>query len=92
MRLKWSARARRDILELADYYSKIDPGLAERMERAVEASPLTLLDYPHSGPATIRPGVRKWRVRGTPYMLYYRTPPEYVIILRVLHASRDVRL
>ena len=86
----WSALARRDIQELSDYYQRIDPGLGERMERAVEAAPRPLHDYPKMGRRTAVAGVRKLRVPGTPYLLFYRADSERLTILRVMHASRDV--
>ncbi|WP_155265364.1 type II toxin-antitoxin system RelE/ParE family toxin [Sphingomonas segetis] len=86
MSLKWTAPARRDIQDLPDYYSRIDRNLAERMEHAVEVEPLRLLDHPYMGAQTVAAEVRKWRVRGTPYQLYYRVTGRDIVIL---HVARD---
>jgi plasmid stabilization system protein ParE len=41
------------------------------------------------GAQTVAAEVRKWRVRGTPYQLYYRVTGRDIVILRVLHVARD---
>ncbi len=52
----------------------------------MEVEPLRLLDHPYMGAQTVAAEVRKWRVRGTPYQLYYRVTGRDIVIL---HVARD---
>ena len=89
MKIVWAERARHDLHELNDFYLAIDADLADRMIGRVEREPDRLLDFPGIGSQTQIAGWRKWRVRDTPYLLFYRVERDRVIIARVLHAARD---
>ncbi len=88
----WSIDAHRDNLEILRYIAEDDPFSAERVVNAIENAGNELGAF-----ATGRPG----RVSGTyekslvryPYIVAYElrqvTGRESVVILRVIHASRD---
>lgn len=83
--LIWSHPARRDLFAIAAYYATIDPALPETLLDRIEQTPLILLDFPGLGAPTLHPGIRKWLVPGTPFLLLYAARPGSVQIRRVLH-------
>lgn len=89
MQLIWSQPARRDLFRIAAHYRAVDPELATRMLDRIEAGPLPLLEYPEKGPPTRRRGVRKWVIRGTPFLLFYAVRNERLEIRRVFHHAMD---
>jgi plasmid stabilization system protein ParE len=88
----WSARAHRDALEVLRYIAEQNPAAAERVVGAVEETVNRLGEF-----ATGRLG----RITGTyeksldqlPYIIAYElrqiSGRESVVILRVIHTSRD---
>jgi len=90
-RLVWSNAARRDLYRIADDYDAEVPGLGLTFLERVEEAPLILLDYPGLGSPTLLPGVRKWRVRKTPFLIFYVANRDRVEITTVRHASSDWR-
>jgi plasmid stabilization system protein ParE len=92
MRVIWSRPAAADLFEIADYYDRIDPDLATEIINRVETAPGPLIDNPRIGPALDEePGVRKWRVPGSPFLLLYAIRGETIEIRRVRHAASDWR-
>jgi toxin ParE1/3/4 len=89
--LIWSGPARRDLLAIAEHYRPIDPDLSGKLLRRVQHAPPILLDHPDIGAPTDRPSLRKWRVKGTPFLLFYSSGRERVEIKRVRHAAEDWR-
>jgi toxin ParE1/3/4 len=45
---------------------------------------------PGLGHALNLPGVRTWRIRGFPYLIFYRDEREHVEVWRILHMRRDI--
>lgn len=89
--LIWSGPARRDLFAIADHYRPIDPDLPRQMLRLIQTAPVILLDHPDIGAPTDRRGVRKWPVKGSPYLLFYSADRARVEIKRVRHAAEDWR-
>ena len=86
MTLRWSVRAQADLLALTDYYRAIDPDLS------IEQAPALLASFPRLGIQLGNSNIRKLRIRGTPYLLFYRIVGDGIFVLRVLHAARDIPL
>jgi plasmid stabilization system protein ParE len=61
------------------------------MQRLIQTAPLILLDYPDVGAPTDRRSLRKWPVKGTPFLLFYSAGRDRVEIKRVRHAAQDWR-
>ena len=40
--------------------------------------------------ARLLQGLRFWRLRRHPYLVFYVEQPDYIDVLRVLHAARDI--
>ena len=86
--LECTAIARDDLAEIDAYWWMIDPYLSERLLVRLGAAAQFFVDVPHAD-RSLADAVRKWSVRGTPYLLLYRTRDDKVETLRVGHASRD---
>ena len=89
-RVQWTDQASADIVEVLEYYETIDRTLAPALRRRIVAATGPLVDRPGIGSPTDRFGIRKWRVRGTPFLLLYRVLTGGTVeILRIHHAARD---
>ncbi len=91
MRLRWSDSARIDLFNIAGYYDELEPGLGDRLLQRIEKAPLILCDRPRVGAPVGVADLRKWSVRGLPFILLYRILTEDVEVARVLHAATDWR-
>ena len=87
--LIWSLPARRDILDIVAYYSRVSPQLADELVDRIETAPLVLCDYPDLGTPTVGRDVRKWLVPKTPSILFYHAGKDRVAIRRVRHGATD---
>ena len=66
--------------------------IADRLIDSITEQFLLLAQYPHIGrrrDEDLRPGLRSFPVRD--YVVFYRVQDADVVILRVLHGSRDVK-
>ena len=87
--LIWSLPARRDLLDIVAYYSRVSPQLADELVDRIESAPLVLCDYPDLGTPTVGRDVRKWLVPKTPFILFYHADRNRVAIRRVRHGASD---
>lgn len=89
MKVIWTARARAELDEVADYVAPISASAALALVRRIRKAGNRLGEHPHVG----RPGrvdeSRELVVTGTPYILPYRVRDGRVEILAVLHTSRQ---
>ena len=89
VRVEYAARARRDLLDIAEYISIDDPdaarGMLERLTRRIAG----LAEYPAQGPlvSALGPGIRRLSV--APYLVIYDHRPNAVRIIRILHGARN---
>ncbi len=89
-RVIWSFPARDDIFDILDYYDAIDPALADDMAARIDQGPKPLLSNPNIG-SPIDGGLRKWRMRGTPFLLIYAVRQAEIEIRRVRHYRENWR-
>lgn len=87
--VRWALRAQQDFDHVSGYYAAIDPDVAERIARQILDATAMLATLPLAGPVALSGDRRKWRVAGTPYIIFYRVAGEHIRILRVLHATQD---
>jgi len=91
MRVEWTAPALDTLEGIRDYIAKDSPYYARRfIERILDATG-KLKDHPKIGrpvPEADRDEVRELIYQG--YRIIYRTQPERVQVLTVLHGSRDL--
>ena len=89
-RVKWSRKAQTDIAGIDDHYHALNPDYAARVARLAVKAAHFLCATPDAGPV-VGMRLRKWRVTGTPYLLFYRPEGASIRIVRVVHAARDWR-
>jgi toxin ParE1/3/4 len=87
--IRWARLAQHDLAAVDDHYMLIDPAIALDIGERILAAARFLQETPLAGPMTGQGDRRKWRVRGTPFILFYRLADDHLRILRVLHSARD---
>ncbi|MDB5296748.1 MAG: Plasmid stabilization system protein [Phycisphaerales bacterium] len=80
--------AQADLVAAGDWYERARPGLAVRFTAAVQQAFDLIGDRPQLY-AVLDRDVRSAAVPGFPYRVYYRERPSAVVVLAVLHTSRD---
>ena len=91
MKLRVTARANRDITNIADYISAENPFAALRVGERIEATLALLTEAPLIGRRSNRPNVREFPVRGLPFLVIYRATGDAIEVLSIFHTSRDPR-
>ena len=86
--VQYATLARRDLERVHRYYLDIDPDIAVVLIEKIVAAIELLRTLPLAGPETTRMGRRKWRVAGTPYIVFYRAASRELRILRIVHGSK----
>lgn len=90
-------KAKQDILELADYLAwESSLAVAERFVQSVEEAFRLIAEMPYIGrvyecnnPQLSH--LRMWPVKGVEkHILFYRSAPDFVEIIRVIHSARDI--
>jgi plasmid stabilization system protein ParE len=73
VKVQVSPTARRQLLALAAWWSQNRSASRVRVEDALEAAVGAMAEHPALGPTYSRdPRYRTWRLKGTPYVLFYR--------------------
>ena len=88
MRLRKSAIAEQDLLDIWDYIAQDSPAAADRMWQRFDHRFKLLLKFPYTGESQdrFRPGLRSI-VEGS-YVIFYEPRPDEILIYRVLHGAR----
>lgn len=87
-RLKFSARALREIGEAQEWYELQSPGLGEEFIAAIELQ-LKRLEQAPQLYAEVIPRVRRALLPRFPYGLFYAVRDDLVHILAILHDARN---
>jgi plasmid stabilization system protein ParE len=87
--LRYSARARAQLISIQEYIHGHNPTAAVRVGSAIREAGEILRYFPYSGRAGRSADTREWVVRGLPYVLVYEVEPDGVMILGVFHAAQD---
>lgn len=69
------------------------PAAARELLHELEAGFGRIASHPGIGSrryARLLPGLRFWRMRRHPYLIFYVEQPRFVDVLRVLHVARDI--
>jgi toxin ParE1/3/4 len=90
-RIRFTAAAENDLLELWVYIAEENPAAADEALDEIKTSVSALAEQPEMGRARpeLADGLRSMPTR-TPYIVYYEPDREGVLVLRVLHHARDV--
>ena len=88
--LRFSARARSQLLAIHEYIAERNLAAAERVGDAISEAVEVLRYFPHSGRRGRVEGTREWVVRRYPYILVYDIDDveEGVTILGVFHSAQ----
>jgi toxin ParE1/3/4 len=86
--IRFTARASEEVRLAFDWYDVHAPGVGPAFLQAVEAVLAQAAAYPDSFPL-VRPRIRRALLRRFPYGVFYVVQADAVLILAVIHASRD---
>jgi len=89
-RAQWTWPARADLAAIDAYYETLSPDFALKVARLAMAAGHFLAEHPRAGPE-VEPGIRKWRVAQTDYILVYRLVRDGIQVVRVYHARQQWR-
>lgn len=92
MKLRWTARARQDLLDIGGYIARDKPGAARAWVERLRQRALQAADRPSSGrkvPELGRDDVRELVERG--YRIVYRVLENEIHILTVFESHRSFR-
>jgi plasmid stabilization system protein ParE len=83
-----SAEAAADINEAMTWLGGISPNLLARFEAELERVYASILDYPQMNPVVYK-AFRRALLRRFPYSIFYVLDVSVVLIVAVIHQSRD---
>jgi len=88
LRIKWLARARKDIKDEKDFISKDNPQIAVTVIQHIYASAENIRQYPDIGRIGRVSNTRELKTAKYQYIIAYRVVVDTVEVLRVLHARQ----
>ncbi len=90
LRVRYTARARRDLLDIWLSIAVNNPAAADRVYDRLEARVLILERFPEAGPAMPAIADDARVLVEPPYLILYRIVPAGPQIVRVLHGARHI--
>jgi addiction module RelE/StbE family toxin len=91
--ISWTRPALEDLRRINRYLTReADHRTAASVLATIRFRLKTLEDFPHAGPPVEGQPYRSFIIRGTPYVVAYRTLDRSVQILRVHHQRENWRL
>lgn len=91
MRVRLTELAAGDLHRTRDHYREISEDLEHRFLDHLDLVVDRLITFPKGAPPVEGfPGVRRARMRQFPFGVFYRLDGDEILILRVLHARREV--
>jgi len=88
VKLRYTPRARLDLVEIHDYIAQENPHVARRVITIIRKSAAVLLLNPFVGRAGRVSGTRELTIGRFPFLLAYRIDADEVQILSVIHTAR----
>lgn len=88
-RAQWSTRAVQDLKAARRFLQSERPDAAASILENIVRSTDRLLEAPAIGSPVGYRRWRKWRVRGTPYLLFYQPDPIGITVVHILHQRSD---
>jgi toxin ParE1/3/4 len=89
MKLRYTLPALADLAAILEYIADRSPQGAARIHSRIRAVTDLLLRYPLAGAVTDDPTIRRLTTTPYPYLIFYETTDEEVIIHAVRHGARD---
>ncbi|MDD2915899.1 MAG: type II toxin-antitoxin system RelE/ParE family toxin [Gallionella sp.] len=87
--LEWSILASADVLQIEDHIAAENPLAAKKVTSEILDVAQNLRAFPMLGHLGRRAGTREIVIPHYPYFISYRLTPKKVIVLAVLHQSRQ---
>ncbi len=90
-----SSQAYRDLVEIAEYIAQDSIAASDRFLKAAETTLDRLAETPEIGGLCpfknpLAADIRVWPIRQfSRYLVFYRSEPKCVCVIRVLHGARD---
>ena len=88
LQLVVSREARSEIAEAVAWFREISPNLSTRFGGELEKVYSSILEHPQMYPLVHR-NIRRALLRGFPYSVFYVVDPQVILIIGVVHQSRD---
>ncbi len=89
MKPLWSRAALRHLQEVQRYIAAENPPASRALVTRIRQTAQRLSDFPESGEALHRDGLRAALVPGTPYRLIYAPNVTGILIIAVWHGARE---
>lgn len=89
MQITWHRRARQDLQAVRKYIAEVNPGAARQVAQRILQAVGLLAEQPSLGRPGRVPETRELVITGTPYIAAYGVVDDTIIILRVLHGTRQ---
>jgi plasmid stabilization system protein ParE len=89
MRLRYTLPALADLASILDYIADRSPQGAARIHARIQGVTILLLQYPQAGTATVDPTIRRMTTTPYPYLIFYETTDDEIIVHAVRHGARD---
>ena len=88
MRFEFHPDALTEYQDATDYYAHCQDGLEQRFMESIENGILQILDGPEQW-RVFEEGVRRYLTHVFPYAILYSIEPDYILIIAVMHCSRE---
>lgn len=89
MRLRYTRPALDDLDNILAFIAERSPTGAQRVQQRIKTVTELLQDYPNIGTPTSDPHMRRVTTHPYPYLIFYETRGEQVVIHAVRHGARD---
>ena len=90
--IRYTRRAIEHLTSAYEYIYRDDPDSARNVITRIEKSITAIRDYPELGKAGRRPGTRELLTTKAPFIIVYRYEENCIVILAILHTSRQYRI
>lgn len=87
MQIRWTRRAKQNLLSVEKYIAEDNPNAAIKTVLKIIQKIEILADHPDVGRAGRVFGTQELVISGSPYLVIYRVRMNHVEILRVLHGA-----
>jgi|GEM_PF-282830 len=88
LRVRYTAKAFRDLEEINAYIALDNPGAAGKLLGAIEHGVGLLTLFPNKARRSSKNGVRALVLSRYPYIIFYRVVGRELVVTRVLHGAR----
>jgi toxin ParE1/3/4 len=89
VKLRYTPESFAELSDILDYITARSPQGARRVKERLQAMAALLVRHPYAGHNTSGLGVRRISVSPYPYVIFYETTDDEIIVIGVRHAARD---